>query len=132
MCSAPSAIGTINVGGSASYTGNLVPAGQEAYLSVVFTGNTSTSYHPHIRMTAGTADFIMDVYSSCTNGIACGTEGGVSTSVTDWETLYTAGDPTSSFNPIPPVGSGGTVIVHVRRRTGRPVTCGTYTIAFSN
>lgn len=134
-CAAPSSLGTLQVGQSTTYTGNLVPAGQEAYLTVTFAGDTNISYHPHVRMTAGASQFALDVLTNCAgSAMACGTEGGNSVNRTDWEVVYTGGDPNNpvNFNPIPPVGSNGIVIIHVYRRAGQPVTCGTYTITVSN
>ena len=66
--------------------------------------------------------------------MSCGFEGGNSVGDTDWEVFYTGGDPAnpSAFNPIPPVGSGGTILIHVYRRAGRPVSCNSYTLALSN
>ena len=86
-------------------------------------------------MTAGASQFALDVLTNCAgSAMACGTEGGNSVNRTDWEVVYTGGDPNNpvNFNPIPPVGSNGTVIIHVYRRAGQPVTCGTYTITVSN
>ncbi len=134
ICAAPTSVGTLNIGVSTSYTGNLVPAGQEAYLTVTFQGNGSPAYHPHIVMTAGAAEFAFDVLTDCGGGLlSCGAEGGTSSNRTDWEVLYTAGDSSSaSFSPIPAVGAGGVVLVHVYRRTGLPVSCNTYRLSFAN
>jgi hypothetical protein len=132
-CVAPTALGTLQVGQTTTYTGNLVPAGQEAYLSVTFAGNTSTSYHPHVALTAGSGEFAFDILVTCQGqAIGCGIEGGSSTGRTDWETYYSGGDPASTFIPIPAVGNGGSVIIHVYRRTGKPVTCNNYTLTVSN
>jgi hypothetical protein len=134
-CASPSSLGTLNVGQTITFSGNLVPAGREAYLTVTFTGNGNLAYHPHIVLTAGAAEFSFDVLVNCAGGaISCGTEGGNSINRTDWEVLYTGGDPNNppNFNPIPAVGSGGVVLIHVYRRPGRAVTCNNYTLTISN
>jgi hypothetical protein len=134
-CNAPSSLGTLQLLQSTTYTGNLVPAGQEAYLQVTFASNASASYHPHIVMTSGSAEFGMDILVNCSGAaISCGVQGGNSIGRTDWEERYTAGDPNNpaQFNPIPPVGSNGTVIIHVFRRPGKPVSCNNYTLQISN
>jgi len=111
------------------FTGNLVPAGQEAYLTVFFTGNTSLLYHPHVLMTAGATEFRFDVLANCSGGLlACGIEGGTAGQLSEWEMQYTAGDPARAFNPI----SGATIIIHVTRRSGLPVTCNGYTLRITN
>jgi hypothetical protein len=143
-CTSPTSIGsgTLALGGTAGYTGNLVPAGEEAFLTITFSGNTSLSYHPHITMTQGFNEFAFDIYSTCGNALSCGNEGGSSNGLTNWEVAYTAGDPNShppppnqalsNYIPIPAVGNGGTVIIHVYRRSGQPVSCNNYVLAISN
>lgn len=135
VCSAPTGLGTLNISQSTIYTGNLPQAGQEAWLTVTFTGNTSTSYHPHVRLTGGAGEFIFDVFSSCSGtAMSCGTEGGSSSGVTDWEVLYTAGDPSNPlglFQPVPAVGTSGTIFIRVRRASGSP-TCTNYSLTVSN
>lgn len=136
-CAAPTALGALTVGQSAAYTGNLVPAGQEAWLVVTFTSNLNYSYHPSVSLTAGASEFKFDLLTNCTGTPAgsCGNEGGSSTGVTSWETVYTGGDPGNPlgyFQPIPPPGASGTVLIHVYRATGLPVTCNSYTLTISN
>jgi hypothetical protein len=134
-CLSPSSLGALQVGQTQTFSGNLVPAGQEAYLTITFNGNTNYSYHPHVTMTAGSSEFFFDVLVNCAGAaIACGTEGGNSVNVTDWETSYTGGDPSqpANFQAIPPVGTNGTVIIHVKRRPGKPVSCNNYTLTISN
>ncbi|MFT3766123.1 MAG: hypothetical protein QM820_11495 [Minicystis sp.] len=135
VCVSPSSLGVLQVGQTATFSGNLVPAGQEAYLSVTFNGNTSTSYHPHVTLSAGAAEFAFDILANCGGtAISCGVEGGNSINRTDWEVLYTGGDPNNppNFNAVPAVGTNGTVIIHVYRRPGKPVTCNSYTLTVSN
>ena len=134
-CLAPTAIQPLQVGQTRTFTGNLVPAGQEAWLTVTFNGNTNYGYHPHIQMTAGATEFVFDVLVNCSGGaISCGFEGGNSVGKTDWETFYSAGDPNDPphFIPIPPVGNAGAVLIHVYRRAGKPVSCAGYTLTISN
>jgi hypothetical protein len=91
-------------------------------------------------MSGGFTEFAFDVYSTCGNELGCGNEGGSSNGLSEWETVYTAGDPNSfppggtvsNFIPIPPVGSNGAVIVHVYRRSGQPVSCNDYTLSITN
>jgi hypothetical protein len=139
VCGSPTALGVLSPGQVTSFTGNLVPAGQEAWLSVTFVGEFNTSYHPHVRFSSGSSEFRFDILSNCSGGaLSCATEGGSSVNRTDWEVFYTGGDPTSypeagsHFNPIPAVGSGGTVLIHVYRRAGAPVTCNNYTLQILN
>jgi hypothetical protein len=134
-CPAPTALGALQIGQSTTYTGNLVPLGNEAYLSVTFNGNMNYTYHPRITLSAGASEFAFDVIANCQGTlIACGVEGGGSSSSTDWEEYYSAGDPNNvaQFQPIGPVGSNGTVIIHVYRRAGKPVSCNTYTLTITN
>lgn len=134
-CLNPTSLGSLQVGQALTRSGNLVPAGQEAYLAVTFNGNTNTSYHPRVRMTAGTAEFAFDILVNCSGAaLSCGTEGGSSVGLTDWEIAYTAGDPNNAgkFNPIPAVAGSGTVIIRVYRRAGKPVTCNSYTLSITN
>jgi hypothetical protein len=112
-----------------SYTGNLPTAGQEGWFSVTFTGNGSSSFHPHITMTAGASEFGFDVATNCSGGTTtCGMEGGVSTGRTDWETFW---NQTGYNNPIPLPGTGGTVFVRVFRKAGG-VTCNNYTLTITD
>jgi hypothetical protein len=133
-CAGPTSLGTVNLGQVATTSGNLVPAGQEAWYQVTFTGNTSTAYHPRVVFTNNPGNaFQFDIRTNCAGGApACGSEGGVASALTDWEVLYTGGDPSSAFNPIPPVGQNGTILIHVYRKAGAPVTCAQYTLQISN
>ncbi len=134
-CNAPTSLGTLAVGQMITYTGNLVPAGQEAYLSVTMTGNTNFSYHPSVTLTTGAAEFAFDIEVNCTPSLeSCGVEGGNSSNDTVWETQYTAGDPNNApqYQPIPLVGTNGTIVIHVKRRPGKPVSCNGYTLTIGN
>jgi hypothetical protein len=134
-CNSPSSLGTLQVGQSIPFGGNLVPAGQEAYLAVTFSGNTNFSYHPKVALTAGASEFAFDILTNCSGTVsACGVEGGGSSNVITWEEIYTAGDPNqpANFNAIPPVGNNGTIIIHVYRRPGKPLSCNSYTLIISN
>jgi hypothetical protein len=131
-CALPSSLGTINLGQSTSVTANAVPAGNEDWYVVTFPGNGSTSYHPRVRFTANPNNaFRFDILSNCQgNSPGCGVEGGVATSKTDWETFYPGG--AGYYNPIPPVGNNGTVLIRVYRTPGPAVSCEAYTLAISN
>lgn len=134
-CNTPTSVGTLQVGQSVPFTGNLVPAGQEAYVAVTFSGNANGSYHPSVTLSLGSAEFAFDVLSNCSGTrISCGQEGGGSTGITTWEEFYAAGDPNqpANFNAIPAVGNNGTIIIHVYRRAGKPVSCNNYTLTISN
>jgi hypothetical protein len=117
------------------------PAVRDVYLVVTFAGNTNTAYHPHITMTAGFNEFAFDAQSGCNNDLSCPKEGNIpAAGLSEWEVVYTAGDPTSfppggtvtNFIPIPAVGSNGQVLLHVYRRSGQPVSCNSYTISVTN
>jgi hypothetical protein len=131
-CGVAFALGTIALGGAPiTYTGNLVPMGQEAYLSVTFGGTGATNYHPHIRLTNGGSEFAFDVVASCgATGLSCG-EGGTANSTADWEVSFTGMTPGNTA-PIPAVGTNGTVYIHVFRRAGQAATCNSYTLTISN
>lgn len=133
-CPNATSLGTLSVGQSISYSGNLVPLGQEAWLLVTFSGNTNINYHPHINMTAGVGEFLFDLYTNCSlQTMTCGVEGGSSTGRTEWETVYTAGNASDTgFIPIPPVGTNGEVYIHIYRAVGKPVSCNSYTLQVSN
>jgi hypothetical protein len=131
-CSLPASIGTISVGNTTTQTANLVPAGKENWYTVTFTGNTSTLYHPRVRFTSNPGNYFrFDIYSNCSGASpACGVEGGVATSKTDWEVFK---NPANGYNnPIPPVGNGGTILIKVYRAAGAPITCDSYTLTISN
>ncbi|MCU1277078.1 MAG: uncharacterized protein JWM53_624 [bacterium] len=135
-CAAPSNLGALGVGQTMTTSGNLVPTGTEGWYQVTMTNNTSTSYHPHVTLTnnPGT-EFVIDIRIDCNgNVIGCGTEGGGSNGVTDWETLYTGGDPSQpgEFQPIPAVGNGGTILIHVYRQGAAATTCNSYTLTIGN
>jgi hypothetical protein len=117
-----------------SFTGNLVPAGQEAYLTITLTGNTNKAYHPSVTMTTGVGEFLFDILTNCTGGnMGCMMEGGNSIGLTAWETKYTAGNASDTgFIPIPAVGTNGAIIIHVYRKPGLGVTCNNYTLNITN
>lgn len=133
-CGSPSALGTVGIGQTITYIGNLVPNGQEAYLTVTFTGNTNINYRPRIRITLGATEFAFDILSNCQgNALACGVEGGNSTARDNWEVDYASGvTANANLIAIPPVGNNGTVIIHMYRRSGKPLTCNNYTLTISN
>jgi hypothetical protein len=140
VCQSPTQLGILSVGGGTNASANLVSS-QEAWYAVTFTGNGNKSYHPHIKLTTNpNSEFSFDVYSNCSGGtLTCG-EGGVSTGITDWETLYNANaDPNSktsggvsNFNPIPPPGGTGTVYIRVYRKNGLPTDCASFVLSVSN
>ncbi len=146
-CSSPTNLGSLMPAQTMTSTGNLVPLGQDAYLTVTFNGNTSEDYHPSITLTKGASEFLFDVISDCSGTtLPCGdqeaddTEAGASTGLTTWEVQYTGGDFNSeaaagtdgAFDPIPAVGSAGTVLVHLYRKQGLPVSCNQYTLTVGN
>jgi len=133
QCNVPSSLGAaVGIGQSQAYTGNLVPAGREAWFIVTFTGNGNTSYHPHVRFTTNPGSaFQFDIRSDCGgSALACGTEGGTSNGLTDWETSKPAAN--GYNNVIPPVGNNGTILIRVFRKAGAPVTCASFTLTISN
>ena len=114
----------------------------EAYFTLTFGGNGSTSFHPKITVTSTNNEFLMDVTASCTGTLltTC-TDNGTkdSSGVLTWETSYSgqtpAGDPTSktplgvsNFAAIPE----GQVWIRVYRKTGATPTCNDYTITASD
>lgn len=141
-CSSPTNLGSLMPTQTKTSTGNLVPAGQDAYLTVTFNGNTSEDYHPSIALTQGASEFLFDVLSDCSGTtLTCGDQdGGPATGVTTWEVEYTGGDFNSdaaagtdgAFEPIPPVGDMGTVFVHLYRKSGLPVSCNKYVLTVGN
>jgi hypothetical protein len=142
-CNAPSSLGSLTPGQTITYTGNLVPLGQEAYLSITFTGNAGSTYHPSVTLTTGAGEFEFDIEANCTPTLlGCGVEGGSSSGRTAWEVFYNPegmnapepnpNDSTPPFIPIPEVGTNGTVIIHVYRRAGQKVSCDPYTLTIGN
>jgi len=133
-CATPASLGTLAVGAAPITTSaNLVPAGVEAWYTVSFTGNTNASYHPHVKFTVNPGNqFKFDIRSNCAGGtLTCGVEGGVSNGVTDWETFSGAGSP-GYYDAIPPVGNNGTILIHVYRVAGQPLSCSQFTLQVSN
>ncbi|AKF09433.1 hypothetical protein [Sandaracinus amylolyticus] len=132
-CGAPTALGVLNLAQSFNTSANIAIAGTELWYTVGFAGNTSAAYHPRIRFTSNPGDqFRFDVRTNCSGvALSCGNEGGVSNGVTDWETFVGTGTP-GYYNPIPPVGNNGTVLVRVYRRAGLPVSCAQFTLVISN
>jgi hypothetical protein len=142
-CNGPTNLGSLMPAQTATSTGNLVPAGQDAYFTVTFNGNTSEDYHPSITLTKGASEFLFDVTSDCAGTtLYCGDpfDAGPSTGVTTWEVEYTGGDFNSeaaagtdgAFDPIPPVGNLGVVYVHLYRKSGLPVSCNEYVLTVGN
>ncbi|WP_156338033.1 hypothetical protein [Chondromyces crocatus] len=129
-CNLPASLGTIALGGQTATTANLVPTGKENWYTVTFTGNTNTTYHPHVRFTANPGNaFRFDIRSNCAGGaLPCGVEGGQSNGLTEWEVFRTAG----TYQPVPAVGTNGTVLIRVYRVAGAPVNCNNFTLAISN
>jgi hypothetical protein len=133
-CTTPSSLGTLAVTGSTQVSGTLPAAGQEDWFTVTFTGNTMGGYHPHVFLSSNPGGiFKIDIYQNCTpSALGCGIEGGSSVNLTDWEVFYNVfngGSP--GFQPIPPVGAGGTIFIRVRRTTGG-LSCVGYTLNAQN
>jgi hypothetical protein len=125
----------VPIGGSETVSGVLALAGEENYFQVSFTGaNNNCSYHPKITLTTNpNNEYQLDILKGCGSPLGCGTEGGTSTNVTDWEVFYTAGVcPSPEPIYIPPVGNGGTVIFVVHRVAGGTPTCDSYTVTISD
>jgi hypothetical protein len=133
-CGSAVNLGGINPGRSATYTATLVPGTTSTWVTVTFNDNTNLAYHPHVTLTTNpNSEYVFDIYNTC-NGSnpACGTEGGTAVGVTDWETFYTAGDPShpATFQSIQ-VGTGGQVWIQVRKVSG-PVDCNAFTLTISD
>jgi hypothetical protein len=121
-----------------------VPAGADTWLAITFAGNTSTTYAPHITLSTNPGnEYLFDVLTSCTTDaapptLACGIEATTSTGVSAWSVSFTGVDPNApadsptNYGPIPPVGSGGTVIIHVYRAASAPVDCNSYVLTIGN
>jgi hypothetical protein len=136
-CAMATAPAVLAVGDSVTESGSLSTANEENWVHVTFTGNTSLTYHPHIKLSTNpSSEYVFDLSSSCAGtAIAC-TEGGSCTSKTEWEVSYTstitANDVGSgSFTAIPPVGAGGQVWIRVHRASGMP-SCDAFTLTISN
>ena len=77
------------------------------------------------------SQFKFDILSTCTNALGC-PEGGPTASITDWEVFYAGGGFGSpGFQPIPPVGNAGTILIRVFRTSGG-LSCDNYTLTVSN
>src|SRR5205807_2781854 len=76
QCNTPTILGSLVVGGSATASGNVVPAGDNDWFQITFTGNTNFAYHPKVALTTNPGNqFQFDVYSNCAGGTqACGAE----------------------------------------------------------
>jgi hypothetical protein len=141
-CAAPIVESTLTPGQEISLNGNLVPAGADSYYLVTFTGNASSTYHPRVNLAGNPGDeYVFDVFdntTACTAALtplSCSSEGTLSTGLTDWEVWYGSQavfPPGPNFAPIPPVGSGGSVLIHVYRATGAAVDCNPYTLVINN
>ena len=136
-CAAAMSLGALQPGQMTSASGNIVPSGAEAWVSVTFTGNTSPSYHPQIALTSGATEFAFDVMSDCSGTVlSCDDEAdaGPGSGTATWEEFYGDGGDFSNadaFVPIPPSGNDGGVVVRVYRRTGQPASCNQYTLSVS-
>lgn len=134
-CGAATPEGPLVIGQSINVTGVLPRAGEEKWVAVSFTGDsTQKAYHPSIVLSGGSAgEFAFDIYASCGGAaLACGIEGGTCTAKTSWDVAYGAqatgnpGDP--NWQPIAAVG---TVYVRVFRATGS-ATCDQFALAISD
>jgi hypothetical protein len=132
QCQFPTSLGSLVLGGMITHSSNLVPAGKENWYVVTFSGNTSTSYHPHIFFSSNPGNaFQFDIYTNCSGASpSCGDEGGLALGKTDWETFKPAANGYNTV--IPPVGNNGTVLIRVFRKAGSPVTCGSFTLTIGN
>lgn len=108
-CASPTNLGSMMPAQTLTSTGNLVPAGQDAYLTVTFNGNTSEDYHPSIALTKGASEFRFDVFSDCNSTtLTCGDQeggdddggGGASTGLTTWR----SSTPEATSTRMPPRG----------------------------
>jgi len=134
-CAAAMDLGVLQPGQMASATGNIVPVGSQAYVSVTFTGNATQGYHPQIALTTGETEFAFDVASDCSGTLlGCDDQSDASSGTSTWEEYYEdGGDFTNAdaFVPIPPSGDDGGVIVRVYRRPGQAASCNQYTLTVS-
>jgi hypothetical protein len=148
-CPSATSLGPIAQSQTITRVSNLFPAAPASqYYSVTFAvvPTTNTTYHPHIAITDPLNEFLFDVTSDCStdvsgeSGVSCNTGGDVASSagLTSWDQEYTAGDATSwpvtgdALNPVPRVGSAGTVYIRVYRK-GAVTQCNNqYTLTITN
>lgn len=135
-CASAMDLGTLSPGQMATASGNLASLTGEAYVSVTFSGNTLAAYHPLITMSSGATEFAFDVLTDCTGTVAvCDDfEAGVPANLSTWEEFY--GDASDfanadAFIPVPPSGNDGGLLVHIYRRSGKPLSCNNYTLTVS-
>jgi hypothetical protein len=134
LCTGPQILGALNPGQAVPASGNIAPGGDADWFQITFNGNVSQSYHPKVYLTTNPgSQFLFDVYAGACGSLLPCAEGGSVQGKTQWETLYTAGDPNSvGYQPIPAVGNGGTVLIKVYRANGFPVTCDGYILTISD
>jgi len=133
-CASAMSLGALQPGQMATASGNIVPAGSQAYVSITFTGNASPGYHPQIALTSGATEFAFDVVSDCSGTlVTCDDQNDGSSGNATWEEYYGDGGDfaNDAFVPIPPAGNDGGVIVRIYRRTGQPASCNQYTLTAS-
>jgi hypothetical protein len=134
-CAAPTLVTLSGPGTSQNVSGNLVPTGTSSWIQVTFTGNTATTFHPHVAfMTNPGAEYVFDIETNCTGtglGGCPDITGGATLALTNWEKYYQAGVDfvDAHFAAIPAVG---TIYIHVYRASGAPVDCNSYTLTVSN
>jgi hypothetical protein len=141
-CASATAGGALTVGMTAlSYTGTIPEPGGTSvgdWFSVTFSGESNTSFHGLIQLTAGGGEFVFDIVQGACGGspLGCG-EGGSCTSKTAWEESYVGPNPgadPNSTNPsggsnFTPIGAIGTVFIHVYRANATAAaTCNPYTL----
>jgi hypothetical protein len=128
-------LGALMPGQMATASGNIVPVGSQAYVTVTFTGNASPGYHPQIALTTGATEFAFDVMSDCSGTVLdCDDQTDAGAGTSTWEEYYDDGGDFSNldaFVPIPPSGDDGGVVVRVFRRAGQPASCNQYTLTVS-
>jgi hypothetical protein len=128
-CGAATAQAALALGGTDSAQGLITAAGQEDWLAVTFTSNTSTSFHGHVTFSSNPGNqFVFDIASDCAGTLlSCG-EAGLCQGKTEWEEYYAQGDPTGqTWAPI----NIGTVYIRVYRATGDAPTCDQWSLSIT-
>jgi hypothetical protein len=129
-------LGVLQPGQMASASGNIVPVGSQAFVSVTFSENATPGYHPQIALTTGGTEFAFEVESDCSGTAVLGCDDlmDAAAGTSTWEEFYGDGGDFSNadaFVPIPPSGNDGGVLVRIYRRPGQPATCNQYTLTVS-
>jgi hypothetical protein len=131
-CSSPTSLAQANAGGLSSATNNLFGGQTDAWYAVQL--GTGTAIHPYVSFTNTVSnEFVFDVRMDCSGGtLTCGSESRPSNGNATFEIQWTGQDPNApTDNPasyVPCPGVGQTLLIHVYRAQGIPVTCNNYTL----